>query len=193
MITQETQTLAGQALVDAMIALDDAAWRKFLRDVGPLIGGLCRRAKLDEDEIEDIAQTVVLKLLDHNCRVLRQVRVDKDSLFHWIKVVISHTIVDYLRGSALRAQREARWTEGRKRVAGKGSNAVGDIEAGVDLERVIAGLSDEERTLFWLDYTDISDREIARILGLKLATAQQRLSRLKKKLIKRKEELGIRP
>jgi RNA polymerase sigma factor (sigma-70 family) len=44
---------------------DPAAWSAFVERFGPLVHAICRRTGVSEDEREDIAQTIWIKLLRH--------------------------------------------------------------------------------------------------------------------------------
>mgnify|MGYP000296168029 CR=1 FL=1 len=179
---QETARLSGQTLIDRMITGDDTAWRTFLEDFGPLIVGLSKRSGLDDDEADDIAQSVVVKLLDRDCRVLRKLKIEGDSFYGWVKVVVSRAIYDYLRASRRRLERNQAYLT---KTIDEGSHILSTterIEVRVDIEKIVDELSGNEQTLFYLDYRDVPDSEIARILGLSLGAAQQRLSRLRKKI-----------
>lgn len=175
-------TVPVKELVDGLVASDDLAWREFLRATGPIIAAICRKYGLTYDETDDVAQMVVLKLLENNSRVLRQITlISEESFYGWVKVVVSRTALDYIRGSDIRKGREfdsgiARWNE-----------VFGDIEQDevefrVMIEQVVKGLSAEERTLFWLDFNDLMDKEISGITGLPLNSVQVKLSRLRKKI-----------
>ncbi len=178
----ETKAKPISELVDGLIARNDGSWREFLRLVGPLIKGLCHRSELSDDEVEDVAQSFVLKLLEKDCRALRGLRIAKEESFYgWVKVVVSRVIIDHAREGEARRDRELR-SYGERFGEPLSGKAASEIETKVMLEQAIKELTPSERTLFRLDYSDLRDKEIARILGVRLDTAQQRLSRLRKKL-----------
>jgi RNA polymerase sigma factor (sigma-70 family) len=178
----ETEKLSGQALVDAMIARDDSAWRVFLADFTPLIAGLCHKVRMTGDDIDDIVQAVVVKLLDRDCRALRKLNVTPGSLYCWVKVVVSRAIYDYFRKRECRMEHERDWVERMKEADSELVPELEAIESKVDLEIYVRGLSDEERTIFWLEYRGVPSKEIARLLGLSVSAVQQRMSRMKRKL-----------
>jgi len=165
-----------------MIAHDSESWRMFLVAVGPILRGLCRRSGLSDDEIEDIAQSLVLRLLEQDCKALRQVTVeDEDKFFGWIKVVASRIVIDYVRHSSVIHGRDIQFGESRWEEI-MSADGTGVIERRIMLEDAAKKLTDEEQTLFWLEYGGLKDKEIATILGIELLATQQRLSRLRKKL-----------
>ena len=188
---EETRILTGQALVDAMIARDDSAWRIFLEDFGPLINGLCRTARLDTDEIDDIVQSIMVKLLDHDCRALRHLKVTREGLYQWFKVVVSRAISDFYRHQRRRKEHEAEWVELRFSLEEEKIDFTQMLDSASVIDDLLAGLSDEERTLFWFEYRGVRNSEIVRVLGLQLQTVQKRLSRLRKKLRKLMIEKGL--
>jgi len=168
--------------VDGLVAQDDLAWREFLHKTGPIIAAVCRKSGLTYDETDDVAQIVVLKLLENNSRVLRKMTlISEESFYGWVKVVASRTTLDYIRGSDIRKGKEfdsgkARWNEIFEGFEQD------QVEFRVMLEQVVNELSAEERTLFWLDFNDLMDKEISGILGLPLNSVQVKLSRLRKKI-----------
>ena len=168
--------------IDRLIAGDGDAWRDFLRRIGPLVCSICRRAGLSGDETEDVAQSLVLKLLDHNRRLLRKINIgSEESFFAWIKVVVSRTIVDEKRDDRVRRGHEVEWAEDR--YGEIFSSPIDDpIEIRVTLESAVDRLAPEERTLFELERSGLMDKEIARLLGLQLEAVQQRQSRMRKRL-----------
>jgi RNA polymerase sigma factor (sigma-70 family) len=174
--------ISARELVDGMIARDSESWRTFLTAIGPIVRGLCRRSDLSDDEAEDIAQSLAVKLLDQDCKALRQVSVESDDrFFGWIKVVASRVVIDYVRHSSVIHGRDIQFGEGRWEEI-MSADGTGEIERRVMLEEAAKKLTGEEQTLFQLEYGGLKDKEIARILGIELLATQQRLSRLRKKL-----------
>lgn len=188
---EDTRILTGQGLVDAMIARDDSAWRIFLEDFGPLINGLCRRARLDTDEIDDIVQSIVVKLLEQDCRALRQVKVTRESLYKWFKVVVSRAISDFYRHQRRRKEHEAEWAVLRLSLEEEKIDFTQMLDSASVIDDLLAELTDEERTMFWFEYRGVRNTEIVRVLGLQLQTVQKRLSRLRSKLRKQMIEKGL--
>ena len=179
----ENITLTGQALVDALIARDDLTWRAFLHELGPMLMGICRKDELDADQVDDIAQAVVEKLLDRDCRILRELKVvDNKSFFAWLRIVISRTAIDYVRAARIRRDRE---TKCARAILDESSVVISEterIELRVIMENAASGLTPLDQTILWLKYREVSDTEMARITGLSLAALEKRLSRLKQKV-----------
>jgi len=169
-------------LLDGMIAGDDAAWREFLRKSGPIIGAVCRRAGLNRDETDDVAQRMVLKFLENNSRVLRKVNlVSEESFYGWVKVVVSRTAIDLIR----RSERRKGWEfySGKEQWNEIFESSVHDgVESKLLVEHAVKDLTGAEKVLLHLDFNDLRDREIAKILDMPVNTVQVKLSRLRKKM-----------
>ncbi len=169
-------------MLKGLIAGDDESWLVFLQETGSIIKGICRNAGLNGDEFEDVAQLFVLKLLDRNCRILRGIKVTTENSFYgWVKVVVSRLVLDYIRKDDVRRNHEKRWGEAHWREKYSINIATG-IEMKIDLDNLADILTPAERTLFWLDYRGLKDREIGCIFGIQIKAVQQRLSRLRKKI-----------
>ena len=88
---------------------DQAAWTEFVERYGRRIQGWCRQWGLQEADAQDVAQTVLLKLL----RTVQAFRYDPEQKFRaWLKTVTHHAWQD--------------WVRGRRHVAGRGESAKAD-------------------------------------------------------------------
>jgi RNA polymerase sigma-70 factor (ECF subfamily) len=93
---------------------DQAAWAEFVQRYGEQIRAWCRRWGLQEADAQDVAQTVLLKLL----RAMQTFRYDPSQRFcAWLKTVTHHAWQDLVRS--------------RRQV-------VGGIPAADDLLRILA-------------------------------------------------------
>lgn len=73
---------------------DEAAWGEFVSRYAPRIQGWCCRWGLQEADAQDVAQTVLLKLL----RSLQSFRYDPQQSFRaWLKVVTHNAWQDWVR------------------------------------------------------------------------------------------------
>jgi len=170
--------------VDRLIARDSDAWRDFLVQIGPMVKGICKRSDLDADETEDIAQALVLKLLERNCRILRGLEITTaERFFGWIKVIISHLVIDRVRLGKARRNYEEKWARERYRdvLSGSMDDAT---EARVFLEIAEKSIGLSDRILLHLDLAGLQDKEIACILGVELNALQKRQSRMRDRLRK---------
>ncbi|MFH1675477.1 MAG: sigma-70 family RNA polymerase sigma factor [bacterium] len=174
--------MSGKDLIDGMIVGDDRSWRLFITETGPIVRSLSLKSGLNEDEMKDIGQSVVLKLLENNCCVLRRLDYREQSFFGWIKVIISRQIIDYIREREGRIKRESGWTVDNDRIPTRTSIAAEKIELKVSVESASEQLSPEDLMLYKFCVRDVPDFEIARILDLSLNAVQQRMSRMRKRL-----------
>jgi RNA polymerase sigma factor (sigma-70 family) len=179
----DTQPLIGQAFVDSLITRDSDTWQRFLVEMGPMLKGICNKSNLDDEEADDIAQVVVLKLLEKDCKALRGLKVDSNrAFFAWVKIVISRTVIDHARSLGLRRERESSAAKEQSVMHADPPGPLLGMAVRSELEKVLAEFSALDRTLFWMDFRDVPDAEMARITGAGVAMVQKRLSRMRKKL-----------
>ena len=172
-------------MINNLILRNDEAWRNFLHEIGPLIKGICYRAGLGDDDVEDVVQNFAVRLLENNSRSLRSFRFrNRTSFFGWIKVVISRIVLDMVRLRDLRGEREIQSGEKHRQAEHDRSPDSDWVQSRLMLESVSDQLDKDEKVLFWLEYSDYENHEVAEILGISLAAVQQRLVRLRKKLKK---------
>jgi RNA polymerase sigma-70 factor (ECF subfamily) len=73
---------------------DQAAWAEFVERYGRRIEGWCRQWGLQQADAQDVAQTVLLKLL----RAMESFRYDATQRFRaWLKTVTHHAWQDWVR------------------------------------------------------------------------------------------------
>jgi RNA polymerase sigma-70 factor (ECF subfamily) len=88
---------------------DQAAWAEFVERYGQQIEGWCRQWGLQDADAQDVAQTVLLKLL----RAAQTFRYDPEHKFRaWLKTVTHHAWRD--------------WVRSRRRIAGNGDHLQDD-------------------------------------------------------------------
>ncbi|MCK4720972.1 sigma-70 family RNA polymerase sigma factor [bacterium] len=183
MLEQELREQSIEDLIFCLIAGEDPSWRMFLRRIGPIIRGQCIQAGLNTDDVNDIAQLFALKLLEKNCVILRTLEIKgADSFYGWVKVVISRLVVDYIRNRGLKDDREEESGMSYWRNIEYPSRVNDWLDNKLVLEKASGELNLGEKLLFWLEYSDLENSEVALILGVTITAVQQRLTRLRKKL-----------
>jgi RNA polymerase sigma factor (sigma-70 family) len=166
-----------------MITGNDESWRTMLVLVGPVIKSICRRAGLDPDEIDDVAQTFVLKLLENNAIRLRRLRVSgKEPFFKWVRIVVNRIVMDgfrdrYIRIGLEQTAGESIWAERIRR-----SRVLDDVERKVLIDQALSTLKPVDKAIFWLDFFGLKDSEIAEKTSLEKSIVQKRLSRLRERM-----------
>lgn len=110
---------------------DHAAWNEFVERYGRRIEGWCRQWGLQNADAEDVAQTVLLKLL----RAMESFRYDARQRFRaWLKTVTHHAWQD--------------WVRSRKRLVASGESSLYDalesIAARDDLASWMEGAYERE-------------------------------------------------
>lgn len=183
MLDQKLKEQSIEDLIYCLIAGEDPSWRMFLRRIGPIIRGQCVQAGLNPDDVDDIAQLFMLKLLEKNCMILRALKIKgSDSFYGWVRVVISRQVVDYLRNRGLKDEREEESGMSYWRNIEYPSRVNDWLDNKLILEKASGELNLGEKLLFWLEYSDLENSEVALILGVTVNAVQQRLTRLRKKL-----------
>jgi RNA polymerase sigma-70 factor (ECF subfamily) len=147
-------------------------WHRF----APMVHRMLRRAFGPEYEIDDLAQEVFLALFKR-AHTLR----DPQALRAFVMAITAHTIRYELRRKAA-----VKWPH-------VGDEAGGAKAADVDLDardalkrlyRIVNCLSSDDRTAFMLRFMErLSVAEVARALGLSLATTKRRLSHAWKRVV----------
>jgi RNA polymerase sigma factor (sigma-70 family) len=179
----EVDSATLRRLIDGMITGDDESWRMMLQILGPTINAVCRRAGLDRDEFEDIAQVFVLRLLENNSRRLRAIKVRQvESFYGWVKVVVSRIVLDRVNDTSRRKEFETKAGDDRWHEETVSSRIADNIENRVLIGKALDTLKPVDRALFWLDFSGLKGGEIAMITGVNVHTIQKRLSRMRSKM-----------
>jgi len=151
--------LANEALPDALLNGDAAAWESFVRRYGGLIVAAVRGIAPAPGEIEDLTQDVFVRLCKDNFRLLRSYDPARASLSTWLTIVARSTARDGLRrrrpeSVTIEAVPEARL-------------AVDPIEPVGKLKLPEALLSPRQREILAMLYDrDMDVAEVARALGI---------------------------
>jgi RNA polymerase sigma factor (sigma-70 family) len=104
------QELSDRELVDLCLQGEQQAWAEFLRRFQPIIAGVVattirRRTQPDRTLVDDLVQTVLLKLCDRDCRAMRSFRwLNENSFRGFLKVVSSNVVQDHFRKPASRME-----------------------------------------------------------------------------------------
>jgi RNA polymerase sigma-70 factor (ECF subfamily) len=151
--------LAPEALPDALLNGDRAAWEGFVRRYGGLIVAAVRGVAPAHGDIEDLAQEVFVRLCKDGFRLLRTYDPARAGLTTWLTIVARSTARDALR---------------RRRVESVPIEAVPEAQLAVDpvepvrkLKLPEALLSPRQREILAMLYDKEMDvAEIARALGI---------------------------
>jgi len=151
--------LANEALPEALLQGDSAAWQAFVRRYGGLIVAAVRGLATSRGEIEDLTQEVFVRLCKDNLRLLRSYDPARAALSTWLTIVARSTARDALR---------------RRRPEGVPIDAVPEAQLAIDpvepvrkLKLPEALLSPRQREILAMLYDREMDvAEIARLLGI---------------------------
>jgi len=89
--------LAQDALSDALLNGDSAAWEGFVRRYGGLIIAAVRGIAPNPGDIDDLTQEVFVRLCKDNFRLLRTYDPTRAALSTWLTIVARSTARDALR------------------------------------------------------------------------------------------------
>ena len=151
--------MAQDALPDALLNGERAAWEAFVRRYGGLIVAAVRGVALNHGDVEDLTQEVFVRLCKDNFRLLRSYRPERAALSTWLTIVARSTGRDALR---------------RRRLDPVPLEAVPEAQLAVDpvepvyrLKLPQALLSPRQREILTMLYDREMDvAEVARALGI---------------------------
>ena len=90
------------ALVERAVAGDERAWAAIVERFAPLVWSICRRFGLNHHDLDDVAQAVWLRLLDH----LATIRTP-DALPGWLATTTRRECLRHLHVASGRQNRQA--------------------------------------------------------------------------------------
>lgn len=173
------------ACVQRVLQRDEDAARAFLERLHPLVRKIVRAHRPRRVEEDDLVQTVFLKVFTHLDRYSGRVPIE-----HWVSRIAVNTCLNELK--AEKARPEWRWadlSEDEQRVveslatAGGGAGAVSGLAARDLLEKLMAGLSPEDRLVVrLLHLEEQSVAAVKALTGWSAAGVKVRAFRARKKL-----------
>ena len=179
-------------LVARCVARDEAAWREFLKLYSDCIYGsvvnLLRKYRIDSmDAAEDIYASVIEKLLDRDCRALREFKWNS-KLTTWLISISRNKAYDYLR--SLRRKPTVSLDAPVSEDEDEYINFVAadidlehDVEVSLTVEEALERLPAGDRTILRFYYIEgLKEREIAELLGMSTDALSARKSRALAKL-----------
>jgi RNA polymerase sigma-70 factor (ECF subfamily) len=167
---------------------DQAAWSEFVDRYGPKIYAWCRRWRLQEADAEDVTQTVLLKLADK----MRNFAYDpKRSFRGWLMTLTHHAWSDFLksRGKAGAGSGDSKVRERLESLQAR-DDLVTRLKEEFDREileeatfRVRLKIVPQKWEVFRLmAHEEKPGAEVAKILGMKVATVFVVRSKVQKML-----------
>ena len=194
------------ALIERVLAGDEAAWSELVAAVHGNVLAICQRRRLGdrrwnwEDVYRDVALSAIGKLHERDFAALRRyvatrAKYPTTSFTTWLATVVHHAYVDYLRAQPeIQRQRheDSRKLVELRRVELDDAHSAGpsDIETRVEVRRILACLlasdfpvTQRRAVLLWLE--GASAGEIANELGLANAKDSHRLLRAARQRLRR--------
>ncbi|HKS88067.1 MAG TPA: sigma-70 family RNA polymerase sigma factor [Stellaceae bacterium] len=147
------------ALPDALLNGEPAAWEAFVRRYGALVVAAIRGVAAVPGEVEDLAQEVFLRLCKDDFRLLRSYDPARAAISTWITIVARSTARDALR----RRRAEAVPLD----AVPEAQLAIDPVEPQVRLKLPEALLSPRQREILTMLYDrEMEVGEVARALGI---------------------------
>jgi RNA polymerase sigma-70 factor (ECF subfamily) len=185
----DPRKLSVQELVSYCLdSQDEAAWTEFVRRFQPLIAGVVVKCVLPRRSrkpapIDDLVQDTFVKLCDNNYKALRNFSFKDDhGFFGFLKVVASHVVEDYFRGSKSGKRGggvEEEDIEEVRIAAPLRPSSLQPAERAIlmgQIERCLAKLASEpnfarDHDIFWLYYRQgLTAKAISQLPGIRLGT-----------------------
>ena len=179
-------------LISGCIARDEAAWKEFLKCYSDCIYGsvvnLLKKFSIDSSEAaEDIYAAVIEKLLDNDCRALRNFKWNS-KLTTWLISISRNRTYDHLRSLkrkptvSLDAPVSEDEDEYIKFIAEE-IDLDHDIEVSLTVEEALERIPEGDRLILNLYYIEgLKEREIADLLEMSTDALSARKSRALAKL-----------
>lgn len=169
---------------------DDAAKAEFInaysefvhRCVARKLASLSAHPPVRQD-VEDIANDILVRLLEHDCAVLATIREHR-SIHAWLLVVCGNFTIDYVRKWSRRMQMQiAMAREPAAEYTPTPAKAIAKDELRETLTGWLAALPDRERLVLELYYTHGKKyAEIAEITGQNINTVATNIRRARARL-----------
>jgi RNA polymerase sigma factor (sigma-70 family) len=185
---------------------DRKAWEVFVRAFSPVVWAAIHKTLYlyafphDDDDLEDIYETLFLSLLEKDCRKLRLFQKrNACSLTTWLTIITVRTTVDYMRKQKryLRpvAEREGEAVEDAiPDISGLAGDVLEKREEADMFLSALETLPARDRMIYELLYTrNASPEEAAEIMGLSVSGIYSRKSRIIgkiKKYVRQVQENG---
>ncbi|HEX9744498.1 MAG TPA: sigma-70 family RNA polymerase sigma factor [bacterium] len=167
-------------LFESLIRGDSAAWRHFIDRIAPVIRALAAKSNMSGDDVDDLSQKVVVRLIDGNCRALRKFDPARGSLHAWVKVIATRILLDQKRHTETRRiLHEDLYNEF---MVDPGHEFDDDIATKLLIDNIRSRLQPDERVAFDFIQAGVKPSEFARILGISVDAANQRVRRLKDRI-----------
>lgn len=195
----DPRKLSAQELVSFCLgSQDEAGWTEFVRRFQPLIAGVInrcvfRRVGSNQTLVDDLVQDTYLKLCANNYKPLRDFDFQDDhGFFGFLKVVASHVVEDYFRGSRSQKRGSGREEEDIEEVRTAAPFRPGSTQPAElailmgQIEQCLAELAPEpnfarDHAMFWLYYRQgLTAKAISQLpaIGLSVKGVESTLLRL---------------
>jgi RNA polymerase sigma-70 factor (ECF subfamily) len=163
---------------------DGPAFVAIVERFRPRVWRICYRLLNNEQDANDAAQEVFVRLFMHRARF-----AGRSKYSTWVHGIAVNTCLAQRRGRSRRQKRENVLpdTQWESQQPGKAAQAAG---LSLDLERMLDTLDEEDRALLILKYAESYEyEELATMFDLSVSACKMRISRAREKLQQRFPDL----
>ena len=172
-------------LVKALLSGDTDAWNEISLFIERMLKNVSRRHYIPDDDISDLRQDVLTKLIEDNYRRLHGFSF-RCRLSTWVGSIVNNHLFDHYRSEIRRERRNKGFEDFRKDMAIDTKNdeemmaRISDMEK---LEEAIESLTPAERRAVRMTYwDDLRPTEISKITGERVSTISSRIVRARIRL-----------
>jgi RNA polymerase sigma-70 factor (ECF subfamily) len=174
-----------QYLIQALLSGDSEAWDEISSCVEKWLKNASRRHYIPDEDLDDIKQDILTKLIENNYRKLQGFSF-RCRLSSWVGSIVNNHLYDHYRSEIRRERRNSGFGEFKKEISIEVGDDIELLSMIDDMERVekaIESLMPVERRVVRMTYWDnLNLTEISRITGERVSTVTSRLSRARLKL-----------
>lgn len=172
-------------IVDALLKGDNTAWEQMSSCVESWLINASQRRYIPDDEIQDLRQEILAKLLENNYKKLQQFSF-MCRLSTWTGSVVQHHLYDHFSAVIRREKRNHAFETIRKEIVDHREiteKIVDEVDLSRLLEKALESLSPSEQVSVRMIYWDgLTPSEAAVITGEKISSITSRLTRAREKL-----------
>jgi RNA polymerase sigma factor (sigma-70 family) len=172
-------------IVDALLKGDDPAWDQMSKCVESWLINASQRSYISDDEIQDLRQEILTKLLENNYKKLQQFSF-KCRLSTWIGSIVQNHLYDHFSATIRREKRNHAFETIRKEIIDHRElteKIIDEVDISRLLDKALESLSQSEQVSIRMIYWDgLTPSEASVITGEKISSITSRLTRARDKL-----------
>lgn len=172
-------------IIDALLKGDDTSWEQMSMCVESWLINASQRRYISDDEIQDLRQEILAKLLENKYKKLQQFSF-KCRLSTWIGSVVQNHLYDHFSAVIRREKRNHVFETIRKEIVDHRElteKIIDEVDLSRLLDKALESLSPSEQVSIRMIYWDgLTPSEASVITGEKISSITSRLTRARDKL-----------